>query len=80
MSQEIEEIKKILLKYNPTIKEKLDAGLVESKSAYQIEEFLNEIVNEVPDIDMMDTALIVNQILEHNKKYYYNLRIGNIKK
>ena len=27
MSQEIEEIKKILLKYNPTIKEALDAGI-----------------------------------------------------
>ena len=33
MNQEIEEIKKILLKYDPTIKEKLDTGLVESKTS-----------------------------------------------
>lgn len=78
MSKELEEIKEILLKYNPTIKETLDAGLVESKSAYMLEEFLNEIINkEVTDIDIMDLVLIVDQLREHDKIYYRNLRRDN---
>ena len=71
MNQEIEEIKKILLKYDPTIKEKLDTGLVESKSIYDLEEFLNEIINNVltNHIDTMDIVLIVEQLSKlENKK------------
>ena len=75
MSQEIEEIKRILLKYNPSIKETLDEGIVESKSAYQIEEFLNEVVNkEITDFDMMDVVLITNQLNKHDRKYYDKLK------
>ena len=70
MNQEIEEIKKILLKYDPTIKEKLDTGLVESKSIYDLEEFLNEIINNVltNHIDIMDIVLIVEQLSKLEKK------------
>lgn len=70
MNQEIEEIKKILLKYDPTIKEKLDTGLVESKSIYDLEEFLNEIINNVltNHIDTMDIVLIVEQLSKLEKK------------
>ena len=70
MSQEIEEIKKILLKYDPTIKEKLEEGLVESKSIYDLEEFLNEIINNVltNHIDTMDIVLIVEQLSKLEKK------------
>ena len=70
MNQEIEEIKKILLKYDPTIKEKLDTGLVESKSIYDLEEFLNEIINNVltNHIDTMDIVLIVEQLSKLDKK------------
>lgn len=75
MSQEIEEIKRILLKYNPAIKEILDEGIVESKSSYQIEEFLNEVVNkEITDFDMMDVVLITNQLNKHDRKYYDKLK------
>lgn len=69
MGQEIEEIKKILLKYNPTIKEALDAGLVESKSIYDLEEFLNVIVNkELNGIDTLDIVLIVEQLQKLEEK------------
>lgn len=70
MNQEIEEIKKILLKYDPTIKEKLDTGLVESKSIYDLEEFLNEIINNVltNHIDTIDIVLIVEQLSKLEKK------------
>ena len=70
MNQEIERIKKILLKYDPTIKEKLDTGLVESKSIYDLEEFLNEIINNVltNHIDTMDIVLIVEQLSKLEKK------------
>lgn len=70
MNPEIEEIKKILLKYDPTIKEKLDTGLVESKSIYDLEEFLNEIINNVltNHIDTMDIVLIVEQLSKLEKK------------
>ena len=70
MNQEIEEIKKILLKYDPTIKEKLDRGLVESKSIYDLEEFLNEIINNVltNHIDTIDIVLIVEQLSKLEKK------------
>ena len=70
MNQEIEEIKKILLKYDPTIKEKLDTGLVESKSIYDLEEFLNEIINNVltNHIDTIDIFFIVEQLSKLEKK------------
>ena len=70
MNQEIEEIKKILHKYDPTIKEKLDTGLVESKSIYDLEEFLNEIINNVltNHIDTIDIVLIVEQLSKLEKK------------
>lgn len=69
MGQEIEEIKKILLKYNPTIKEELDIGLVESKSIYDLEEFLNVIVNkELNGIDTLDIVLIVEQLRKLEEK------------
>ena len=75
MSQEIEEIKRILLKYNPAIKEILDEGIVESKSSYQIEEFLNNVVNkEITDFDMMDVVLITDQLKIHDRKYYDKLK------
>ncbi len=70
MGQEIEEIKKILLKYDPTIKEKLEEGLVDSKSIYDLEEFLNEIINNVltKNVDTMDLILIVEQLDKLEKK------------
>ena len=70
MGQEIEEIKKILLKYDPTIKEKLEEGLVDSKSIYDLEEFLNEIINNVltKNVDTMDIILIVEQLDKLEKK------------
>lgn len=70
MNQEIEEIKKILLKYDPTIKEKLEEGLVESKSIYDLEEFLNEIINNVltKNVDTMALILIVEQLDKLEKK------------
>lgn len=75
MSQEIEEIKRILLKYNPAIKEILDEGIVESKSSYQIEEFLNNVVNkEITDFDLMDVVLITKQLNKHDEKYYDKLK------
>lgn len=70
MGQEIEEIKKILLKYDPTIKEKLEEGLVDSKSIYDLEEILNEIINNVltKNVDTMDLILIVEQLDKLEKK------------
>lgn len=70
MGQEIEEIKKIILKYDPTIKEKLEEGLVDSKSIYDLEEFLNEIINNVltKNVDTMDLILIVEQLDKLEKK------------
>ena len=70
MGQEIEEIKKILLKYDPTIKEKLEEGLVDSKSIYDLEEFLNEIINNVltKNVDTMALILIVEQLDKLEKK------------
>ena len=70
MGQEIEEIKKIILKYDPTIKEKLEEGLVDSKSIYDLEEFLNEIINNVltKNVDTMDLILIVEQLNKLEKK------------
>ena len=69
MNQEIEEIKKILLKYNPTIKEKLDEGLVESKSIYDLEEFIDESV-KITDLDIMDIVLIVDELRKLEKKKF----------
>lgn len=76
MSQEIEEIKKILLKYNPTIKEKLDTGLVDSKSIYDLEECLNEITkNDLRNnIDTMDIVLICDQLRKLEEKKYKKLK------
>ena len=69
MSQEIEEIKRILLNYNPAIKGKLDASLVDSKSAYALEESLNEIVKkDITDLEIMDIVLICNQLEKLEKK------------
>ena len=70
MGQEIEEIKKIILKYDPTIKEKLEEGLVDSKSIYDLEEFLNEIINNVltKNVDTMALILIVEQLDKLEKK------------
>ena len=75
MSHEIEEIKRILLKYNPAMKETLDEGIVESKSACAIMDFLNDVVNkEITDIDVRDVVLIIQEINKHEKKYYRKLR------
>ena len=76
MSQEIEEIKRILLKYNPTIKETLDIGLVDSKSIYDLEEFLNEITNNklINNLDSMDIVLIIDQLQKLEKKKYKMLK------
>ena len=72
MSKEIEEIKRILLKYNPTIKETLDTGLVETKSTYELEEFLNEITNKklINNLESMDIVLVIEQLqkLEDKKR------------
>lgn len=72
MSKEIEEIKRILLKYNPTIKETLDTGLVETKSTYELEEFLNEITNKklINNLESMDIVLVIEQLqkLEEKKR------------
>lgn len=74
MSHEIEEIKRILLNYNPAIKEKLDASLVDSKSIYALEESLNEIVKkDITDLDIMDIVLICNQLEKLEKKKYEKL-------
>lgn len=53
MSQEIEEIKRIIINYDPTIKEVLETELVESKSVYNLEESLNKIVNKVFNIHII---------------------------
>ena len=72
MSKEIEEIKRILLKYNPTIKETLDTGLIDSKSTYELEEFLNEITNKklINNLESMDIVLVIEQLqkLEEKKR------------
>ena len=75
MSQEIEEIKKILIKYDSTIKEVLETELVDSKSVYNLEESLNEIVNNelTTDLDIMDIVLICNQLEKLEKKKYEKL-------
>ena len=74
MSHEIEEIKRILLNYNPAIKEKLDASLVDSKSIYALEESLNEIVKkDITDLDIMDIVLICKQLEKLEKKKYEKL-------
>lgn len=76
MSQEIEEIKKILLKYDSTIKEVLETELVESKSVYYLEETLNEITNNVltKDLEMMDIVLIVKELEKLEKKKMKKLK------
>ena len=76
MSKEIEEIKRILLKYNPTIKETLDTGLVETKSTYELEEFLNEITNKklINNLESMDIVLICEHLRELEKKKYKMLK------
>ncbi|MEE0943177.1 MAG: hypothetical protein UIB63_08705, partial [Methanobrevibacter sp.] len=53
-----------------TIKEKLEEGLVDSKSIYDLEEFLNEIINNVltKNVDTMDIILIVEQLDKLEKK------------
>ena len=81
MSQEIEEIKKILIKYDSTIKEVLERELVDSKSVYNLEESLNEIVNNVltTDLDIMDIVLICNQLEKLEKKKYKMLSNESVK-
>ncbi|MEE0943801.1 MAG: hypothetical protein UIB63_11925, partial [Methanobrevibacter sp.] len=47
-----------------------EEGLVDSKSIYDLEEFLNEIINNVltKNVDTMDLILIVEQLDKLEKK------------
>ena len=74
MSKELEKIKRILLKYNPTIKKKLDEGLVDSKSIWDLEEVLNQMNKYVPDLEMMDIVLIVEELRKLEKKKMKKLK------
>lgn len=76
MSQEIEEIKKILINYDPTLKKALDIGLVDSKSVYDLEEFLNEIINNklTNSLEIMDIVLIVQELQKLEEKKFKMLK------
>ena len=71
MNPDMEVIKEILLKHDPTIKEELEAGLDASDNLFENIDFLNELVNnKLPCLDSMDIVLISDHLMKLEKKYY----------
>ena len=73
MSKEIEEIKKILINHDSSLKDALDIGLVDSKSVYDLEEFIDETV-KITDLDIMDVVLIIGQLQKLEEKKFKMLK------